>query len=66
MLLEPEPHMPDTPAVSSMPDEVDIPELCVVPDVADIPEVAGIEDDMSIDPAAVAGVEPAIAMPPPS
>jgi hypothetical protein len=58
MRLEPEPHMPDMPAVSS------------VPDIADIPEVTGIEDDMSIDPAvvpaAVAGVEPAIAIPPPS
>ena len=60
MLLEPEPHMPDMPAVSSMPDEVDI------------PEVAGIDDDMSDDtvvlptPAPVAGVEPAIAIPPPS
>ncbi|RXG86202.1 hypothetical protein [Bradyrhizobium vignae] len=72
MLFEPEPHMPDMPAVSRMPDAVDIPELCVMPDVADIPVVAGIDADMSTDaavlPAAapVAGVESAIVIPPPS
>jgi hypothetical protein len=72
ILLEPEPHMPDMPAVSSVPDVVDIPELCVNPDVIDIDEVVAIPDDMSIDvavfPAAlpVAGADPAIAIPPPS
>ncbi|MEH2487630.1 hypothetical protein V1280_003569 [Bradyrhizobium sp. AZCC 2230] len=64
MLLEPEPHVPDMPAVSSVPDVVDIPEL--------IPDVAAIPDDMSIDAAVVpaappaTGVDPAIAIPPPS
>jgi hypothetical protein len=72
MLLEPEPHMPDMPLVSSVPEVVDIPELCVIPDVVDIDEVAAIPDDMSIDaavfPAAppVAGIDPAMAIPPPS
>ena len=69
MLLEPEPHMPDMPAVSSVPD---IPGLCIVPDVIDMDEVAPIPDEVSIDaavfptPPPVAGVEPAIAIPPPS
>jgi hypothetical protein len=70
-LLEPEPHMPDMPAVSSVPEVVDIPGLCVIPEV-DIDEVAAIPDDVSIDAAVfpakppVAGVDPAIAIPPPS
>jgi hypothetical protein len=69
MLLEPEPHMPDIPAVSRVPDVVDIPELCVIPD---IDEVAAIPDDISIEaavfPAALlaVAVDPANAIPPPS
>jgi len=68
MLLEPEPHMPDMPAVSRAPEV----ELCVITDVVDIEEVAAMPDDVSIDaavfPAAppMAGVDPAIAIPPPS
>jgi hypothetical protein len=67
MLLEPEPHMPDMPAVSSVP-EVG---LWVVPDIIDVDEVAAIPDDVSIDAAVfpavpVAAAEPAIAIPPPS
>jgi hypothetical protein len=67
MLLEPEPHMPDMPAVSSVP----VVALCVVPDIIDMDEVAAIPDDVSIDAAVfptapVAGAEPAIAIPPPS
>jgi len=67
MLLEPEPHMPDMPAVSSVLEVA----LCVVPGIVDMDEVAAIPDDGSIDaavvPAApVAAVEPAIAIPPPS
>lgn len=68
MLLEPEPHMPDMPAVSSVPEV----ELCAATDVVDIDEVAAMPDDVSIDAAVVpaappmAGVEPAIAIPPPS
>ena len=72
MLLEPEPHMPDMPAVLSEPEVLGIPELCIVPDIIDIDEVAAIPDEVSIDatmfPAVppVAGVDPAIAIPPPS
>jgi hypothetical protein len=54
-LLEPEPHIPDKPEVSSIPDDVDAPEVADVPDDIDIP-----------DDAAVAGVEVPIAIPPPS
>lgn len=64
-LLEPEPHMPDMPAVSSVPDVVDIPKLCVIPDVVDMDEVAVVPDDMSVDAAAFPAA-PAIAIPPPS
>lgn len=49
ILLEPEPHMPDVPAVSSTPDDVVIPELCAIPDVVDIPEVADNPDEGSAD-----------------
>ncbi|WGD50248.1 hypothetical protein QA641_32255 [Bradyrhizobium sp. CB1650] len=72
MLLEPEPHMPDMPAVSRVPELVDVAEVCVVPDIIDIDEVAAIADDVSIDatvfptPPPVAGIDPAIAIPPPS
>lgn len=71
MLLEPEPHMPDMPAVSSVPEVVGIPGVCVVADIIAIDEVAAIPDDVPVDaavfPAAspVAG-DPAIAIPPPS
>jgi len=59
MLLEPEPHIPVSPDVSSMPEEVDT------------PDVAEIAVDVDIPPpvvAAVAGVvvPVAIAIPPPS
>jgi len=55
MLLDPEPHIPDNPDVSSSPEDVE------VPDVADIPEEVGIADV-----AAVAGVVAPSAIPPPS
>ena len=59
MLLEPEPHIPVSPDVSSMPEDVDT------------PDVAEIAVDVDIPPlvvAAVAGVvvPVAIAIPPPS
>jgi hypothetical protein len=65
MLLDPEPHMPDMPAVSSVPEMG----LCIVADVIDNDDVVPIPDD--VDPAVfptppVAGVDPAIAIPPPS
>ena len=59
MLLEPEPHIPVSPDVSTIPDEVDS------------PDVAGIAVEFDIPPpdvAAVPGVvvPVAIAIPPPS
>jgi hypothetical protein len=57
-LLEPEPHIPDNPDVSSIPEDVD------VPDVADIPDDAGIPDD--VDVPEIAAVPAPIVIPPPS
>lgn len=54
MLLEPEPHIPDKPEVSSIPDEVEVPDGDI-PDVAIVPDVA-----------AVAGAPVPIVIPPPS
>jgi hypothetical protein len=58
-LLEPEPHMPDIPDVSSTPEGVDMPELCSMPELVDMPDVA--EGDVP-----VAGIELPAAVPPPS
>jgi hypothetical protein len=55
MLLEPEPHAPDNPDVSSVPTVVDGPDVADVPDVAVAPDVA-----------AVAGAAVPAAVPPPS
>ena len=62
MLLDPEPHIPVNPDVSSIPEDVDS------PDVAEIAVDVDIPDEVEIpDVAAVAGiVVPAIAIPPPS
>jgi hypothetical protein len=63
MLLEPEPHIPDSPDVSSIPEDVDS------PDVAEIAVDDDIADDVDVpDAAAVPGVVVplAIAIPPPS
>ena len=71
-LLEPEPHIPDIPDVSSIPEEVDIPELCSIPDVVDMPEVAESPVDILGEAAElpadmpVAGVAAPGAIPPPS
>jgi hypothetical protein len=54
-LLEPEPHIPDIPDVSTIPAVVDMPEAADIPEVDDIP-----------DAAAVAGDVPATVIPPPS
>jgi len=57
VLLEPAPHIPDNPDVSSIPEDVDTPDVAESADDVDIPDVA-----------AVAGVVVpfAIAIPPPS
>jgi hypothetical protein len=62
MLLEPEPHIPVSPDVSIIPEDVDSPDVGAIAVEVDIP------DDAVPPDAAVAGVEVpvAIAIPPPS
>jgi hypothetical protein len=72
MLLEPEPHIPDMPAVSMIPEAVDMPELWIIPAVVDSPDVVDSDDDMlgaiAVFPAVppVAGIDAATDRPPPS
>ena len=63
ILLEPEPHIPDNPDVSSIPEDVDSPDVAEIADEVDIPDLA-----MLPDVAAVPGVVVpfAIPIPPPS
>jgi hypothetical protein len=63
ILLEPEPHIPDNPDVSSMPEDVDSPDVAEIAVDVDIPDGA-----TPPDVAAVAGVEipVTIPIPPPS
>jgi hypothetical protein len=63
MLLEPEPHIPDNPDVSSIPEDVDSPDVAEIADEVDIPDLAVLPDV-----AAVPGVVVpfAIPIPPPS
>ena len=58
-LLEPEPHIPDNPDVSSIPEDVDTPDVAEIADDVDIPDVAMV-------PVAGVAVPVAIAIPPPS
>jgi hypothetical protein len=44
MLLEPEPHIPDNPDVSSIPEVVDSPDVAEIADDVDIPGVAMVPD----------------------
>ena len=68
-LLEPEPHIPDNPDVSSMPEDVDTPDVAEIAVEVDIPDDVDVPDG-AVPPvvAAVAGVvvPVAIAIPPPS
>jgi hypothetical protein len=59
-LLEPDPHMPDIPAVSIVPDAIESPEVAEI--LADMP------GDAAVPPAAppVTGIEFATDIPPPS
>jgi hypothetical protein len=69
MLLEPEPHLPDNPDVSSIPEDVDTPDVAEIDDEVDIPDVAIVPDVAVLpDVAAVPGnvVPFAIPNPPPS
>jgi hypothetical protein len=71
-LLEPEPHIPDIPDVSSTPEGVDIPELCSIPELVDMPDVAegpaDVLGESAVLPAEmpVAGMELPGVIPPPS
>lgn len=68
MLLEPEPHIPDNPEVSSIPEDVDSPDVAEIAVEVDIPDVDVPDVATPPDVAAVAGVvvPVAIAIPPPS
>src|SRR5258705_9494494 len=67
MLLEPEPHIPDIPDVSSIPEDVDIPAVADIPDDGGAPDVA-VVSDVAVLPvvAAVAGAALPAAAPPPA
>jgi hypothetical protein len=71
-LVEPDPHIPDIPDVSSTPEGVDAPELCSIPELVDIPDVIDGSIDVLGDAAVlpadipVAGAEVPSANPPPS
>ena len=73
MLVEPEPHIPDAPDVSSIPVMVDIPAVAGVTDIGDIPGEVDVADmpvltEVAMLPvvAELAGVEVPGAVPPPS
>ena len=55
MLVEPEPHIPDNPDVSSIPEEVETPDVAEIVDDVDVPDVA-----------AVVGIVVPVVIPPPS
>jgi hypothetical protein len=50
MLLEPEPHIPDNPAVSVIPEVVETPDVADIPDDVDIPDVAAVAVPIVIPP----------------
>ena len=63
-LLEPEPHIPDIPEVSSIPEDVDIPAGTDGTDICDDVDVPGVAVGSVV--AAVAGATVPTAIPPPS
>jgi hypothetical protein len=68
MLLEPEPHIPLSPDVSTIPEDVDSPDVAAIAVEADIPDVA-VPDGATLPvvPAVAGVIAPvAIAIPPPS
>jgi hypothetical protein len=73
-LLEPEPHIPDIPAVSNVPEVVDTPDVLKsaeesdIPDDVDAPDIAVLPDIAPLAVPAVAGapVPTPIPIPPPS
>jgi hypothetical protein len=75
MLLAPEPHIPDMPEVSSIPEDVDMADVPDIPVDAVVPGAVDVPDDIDVDVpavavapdvAAVAGVAVPAAVPPPS
>ena len=62
-LLEPEPHIPDNPAVVAIPEVTDSPEVADI--LADIPEVV-VVPDMAVVEAVAGVVVPFSVTPPPS
>jgi hypothetical protein len=69
MLLNPEPHIPVSPDVSGIPEDIDCPDVAAIAIDVDIPDDVDVPDGATPpDVAAVAGVAVpfAIAMPPPS
>jgi len=67
VLLEPEPHIPDIPDVSSIPEDVDVPAVAELPGEVDAPDIA-VASGVAALPvvAAVAGAALPAAAPPPS
>jgi hypothetical protein len=63
MLLEPEPHIPDNPDVSSIPEDVDTPDVAEIADDVDIPDVAVLPDVAAVPGIVVPFANP---IPPPS
>jgi hypothetical protein len=61
MLLEPDPHVPDNPDVSGMPEDVDTPDVAEIAGDDDIPE-----DVDAPGVAAIVGMVVAVVIPPPS
>src|ERR1700759_5379121 len=65
-LLDPEPHMPDIPDVSIIPEGVDGLEPCIPDDIGDravlpaIDAVAGVDDEADVPPPSKVVVEPNI------
>ncbi|MFZ2105335.1 MAG: hypothetical protein WAV18_08110 [Roseiarcus sp.] len=68
-LPEPEPHIPDNPDVSGIPEVVDIPDVAESPDDIDVPDIGVPEIDIPAgvpDVAPVEGGAAPITIPPPS
>jgi hypothetical protein len=60
MLLDPEPHMPDNPEVSIIPEVVEIPDVAGIPDDVDIPDVAAVAAPIVTPPPSKVAVDPNI------
>jgi hypothetical protein len=69
ILPEPEPHIPVSPDVATIPEDVDSPDVAEIADDVDIPDDVDVPDCATppIVPAVAGAVAPvAIAIPPPS